>query len=223
MGRFLPFVLLITLLGWGCSSPASGDDDDTHDGSGNGHGDDDDDDADDDAGDDDSQQGPETDCTDGDDNDHDGLVDCADSDCDAELACTWPNEMDLQSRFEFISDVGFLDDCEVRFESLLVRKDSGNVCPSCDRTYEGQYQYSVNTCEEFFELGDIDLPDQGMFGLNFISLYERDVYTLNTETTTWDLVGTAAYNDQLGHYMLQRQDPVDVYGTLHTEMTFSDR
>ena len=76
---------------------------------------------------------------------------------------------------------------------------------------------------EFFELGDIDLPDQGMFGLNFISLYERDVYTLNTETTTWDLVGTAADNDQLGHYMLQRQDPVDVYGTLYTEMTFSDR
>lgn len=217
MVRIPWFLLLFATLALGCPSSVVGDDDDTHDGSGNGQDDDDDD---------SQNEPPETDCTDGSDNDHDGLVDCMDDDCAAELVCTWPNEMDHQGRFDFISESAFVDDCEVRLESLLVKMTSGG-CPDCDRTFEGQYQYSSNTCQDLFDAAGMDLPAEGMYGLNFLSHYERDVYTLNTDSGAWDFIGQAIYLDQLDHYMIERQEDLEwesiPVGTLFIELTFADR
>jgi len=192
----------------------SGDDDD------GGPGDDDAAD-DDDAGDDDAQADPETDCFDDEDNDHDGLVDCADSDCASEFECTWPGQMQHTARFEFYSDVAWLDDCETRFESHMVHTTAGDVCPHCDRTYEGQYQYSVNTCAEILELGGVDLPQEGMSGIVFIDENQREVHTRNTDGI-WEAVGVATRDAQVGHYILERHDDVETFGALVTALTFTD-
>jgi len=218
MSRIPLFLLLLAALVWGCTSPVEGDDDDTHDGSGNGQGDDDDD---------SQNEPPESECTDGQDNDHDGLVDCMDDDCASELVCTWPNEMDHQGRFDFISESAFVDDCEVRLESLLVKLTGGAGCPDCDRTFEGQYQYSTNTCQELFDAAGMALPSEGMYGIDFLSLYERDVYTFNPDGGTWDFVGQAVYVDQLDHYIIERSEDLEwesiPVGTLFIELTFADR
>jgi hypothetical protein len=207
----LPIVLALAMAG--CPD---GDDDDQ------GPGDDDDVSDDDDVGDDDDQQAdPETDCFDGQDNDEDGLIDCADSDCAAEFECTWPGQMQHQARFQFFSESVLLDDCETRFESLMVKTTQGELCPMCDRTYEGQYQYSINSCADLLEAGGVDLPDEGRYGLVFISEYEREIFTRNTEGQ-WESVGVASRDDGVGHYILSRNDDADGWGILVTELTFTD-
>jgi hypothetical protein len=209
----LPVVLALTLAACGNDDDdqGPGDDDDAS------HGDDDDT----GAGDDDAGADPETDCFDGEDNDHDGQIDCADSDCAAEFECTWPGQMQHQARFQFISESVLLDDCETRFESLLVKTTQGDVCAQCDRSYGGQYQYSVNTCADLLEAGGVDLPDQGMYGVVFVSDYEREIFTRNTEGQ-WEAVGIAAKDDGVGHYILSRHDDADGWGVLVTELTFTD-
>ncbi len=184
----------------------------------------DDDDAsdDDDDDDDDDAHDPEVECDDGVDNDGDGQVDCDDSDCDGEFHCTWPDQMDHQARFEFYSDVGWLDDCEVRFESLLVETAQGDICPQCDLTYQGQYHYEINTCEEFLELAGVDMPDEGMYGVIFVDQNQREIFTRDTDMV-WTSLGIAQKDPAVGHYLLQRQDDMESIGALNTELTFSDQ
>ena len=211
----LPVLLLLSPLG--CPSGGEGDDDQ---GSGDddvSHGDDDDT----GGGDDDQQADPETECEDGQDNDNDNLIDCADPDCQGVFVCTWPSQMQHQARFEFFSDSVWLEDCETRFESLLVKTTQGDVCTTCDRSYAGQYQYSVNTCADLLEAGGVDLPEEGMYGLIFVSEYEREIFTRNTEGV-WESVGTALLDDGVGHYILSRHDDVESFGVLNTELVFTD-
>jgi len=212
----LPILLVLSPLGCGSGDddqgPPGGDDDDV------GHNDDDDT----GPGDDDDQQAdPEVDCQDGQDNDNDGLTDCADSDCETEFVCTWPSQMQHMAKFEFISSGAWPGDCETRFESLLVKTNQGDICTQCDRTFEGQYQYSVNTCADILELGGVDLPEEGMSGIVFLSENEREIFTRNTEGI-WEAVGTAVLDSGVGHYILERQDDVESFGVLRTSMTFTD-
>jgi hypothetical protein len=220
MTRILYTLLVLgaaALLLPGC--PPGGDDDRNPPGP-NGDDDDASDDDDDDDDDDDSHD-PEVECDDGADNDGDGQIDCADSDCADEFHCTWPDQMEHQARFEFYSDVGWMDDCEVRFESLLIETGQGGVCTQCDLSYGGQYQYAINTCEEFLELAGVDMPDEGMYGVVFVSPNEREIFTRDADMV-WTSLGIAQKDPAVGHYLLQRHDDIESIGTLNTELTFTD-
>lgn len=198
-----------------CNAPASDDDDGRPDDDDTG----DDDVGDDDVGDDDSNPDPETACDDLVDNDGDQLIDCEDPDCAQVFHCTWPDAMDHAARFQFHSDVEWLDSCETRFTSYMVH--TGDLCPQADRSFEGDFDYTVNSCQQILEAAGVDLPQHGFYGVAFLSEHEREIFSRDTEGN-WGSAGIATWQSEVGHYLLARDDDVENIGSLHTELTFAD-
>jgi hypothetical protein len=216
MPLFRSWPLLVFLAGAAlvaCNAPAPGDDDARDDDDAG-----DDDVGDDDVGDDDVAD-PETACDDLVDNDGDQLIDCEDPDCAQVLHCTWPDAMEHSARFQFHSDVEWLESCETRFTSYMTH--TTDLCPQADRTFEGDFEYSINSCDQILELAGIDLPQHGAYGVVFLSEHEREVFGRDTEGV-WGSVGTASWQSGVGHYLIARDDDVENIGSLHTEMTFAD-
>ncbi len=199
--------LLLVALSPGCETT---DDDDGPPGP---QGDDDDDDT--------TAPDPETDCEDGVDNDEDGLTDCDDTDCDAVTHCTWPNQMDHHSSFAFESDIGLVDDCETIYTSSLTEAVELEPCQVCDRTYEGPFTYTVNTCEEILDFLGMDIPDHGGYGVVFLSDQQREIYSRDEELQ-WYSAGIAEYDAQQDHYRLQRVDEIQNVGHITITLTYTD-
>ncbi len=208
----LPILLGVALVA--CSAPV--DDDDSRPGQDDDTGDDDT--GDDDIGDDDTHPDPETACDDLVDNDGDQLVDCDDPDCADELHCTWPDAVEHAARFQFHSSVEWLDSCETRFTSYMVH--ASDLCPQADRSFEGDFDYSINSCEQILDAAGVDLPQHGAYGLVFASEHEWEIFSRDTEGT-WGSAGTATWQSGVGHYLLMRDDDVESIGSLHTELTFA--
>jgi hypothetical protein len=222
----IPWALAACLLSlaWlpGCPTdpthqPPPGDDDDaTGDDDGG-----DDDGSDDDGGDDDTMPSEEDICDDGIDNDGDGPTDCEDPDCDAFIPCTWPQALNHNARFVFVAQAQWLENCETRFSSHMTLGAQIGPCPSCDQTYEGPYNYSINSCADLLDMAGVDLPDYGAYGMIFVSDNQRDVWTRNTDGV-WESLGMANYVQAIGHFELERVDNMQNIGTLTTTLTFSD-
>jgi hypothetical protein len=177
-----------------------------------GPGDDDDDAVDDDdtVGDDDSETEPvpaENLCDDGSDNDNDGLVDCEDPDCAGQLSCSWPASLDMHTELAFDANgtakAFGVGDCVLEFAGLLGLTEIGNICPSCDATYEGAVSYGPDNCPEDY----ITRPPVVAYGMIFLSPGEREIWKRESETGEWSSLGnwtpTAA-----GPYVVERQEPV---------------
>ena len=206
--RLLLLIVLTSTLSLACEN---GDDDD--DGPPGPQGDDDDDDT--------TAPDPETACQDGQDNDEDGLTDCDDPDCDAVTECTWPTQMDHRSSFAFTSEIGMVDDCETIYTSLLNEAVVLEPCPVCDRTYEGAFNYTVNSCEDILDFLGMDIPDEGGYGVIFISDQQWEIYSRD-EDLQWYSAGIAEYNAQQDHYQLQRVDDIQSVGYITITLTYTD-
>ncbi len=172
-------------------------------------------------GDDDGGPTEEDICDDGVDNDGDGPTDCDDPDCDDFVPCTWPEAVDHNARFVFDSDVQWADDCETRFSGHLAVGTQIPPCPTCDRTFEGPYHYTINSCEDLLDLAGVDLPDYGAYGIVFVSEHQRDIWTRDTDGV-WASLGLASWDPGVGHYALERVDTLQNVGTLTTTLTFAD-
>ncbi len=215
MAPFRSWALLVFLAGAAlvaCNAPAPDDDDSRP-------GDDDAGDDDDDAGDDDDAVDPETACDDLVDNDGDQLTDCEDPDCADVFHCTWPDAMEHAARFQFQSQVEWLESCETRFSSHLVH--TTDMAPQADRTYEGDFNYTVNSCADLLDAAGVDLPNHGAYGVRFLSEHEREIFSRDTEGN-WGSVGVATWQSGVGHYLIARDDDTENIGSLHTELTFAD-
>ncbi len=176
------------------------------------------------AGDDDDLVGDDDvhgdDDTLGDDDVH-GDDDTGTTDDDDDAHADWPSQMEHSARMDFYADVGWLDDCEIRFESLLVPAGGADTCAQADRTYSGQYQYSVNTCQEFLDMAGETLPTEGLYGVIFLSQNQREIFTRDADGQ-WGSLGVADRDPGVGHYLLHRQDEIESIGVLATELTFND-
>jgi hypothetical protein len=217
----------VTVLLWlpGCPTDPTyedppGDDDGGDDDGGDDDGGDDDG-ADDDGGDDDTGPTEEDICDDGIDNDGDGPVDCDDPDCDDFVPCGWPTAVDHNARFLFDSDVQWADDCETRFSGHLTEGTQIPPCPSSDRTFEGPYNYTINTCADLLDLAGVDLPDYGGYGITFVGTNQWEIWSRDVDGV-WSSLGMANYNQQVGHFELERIDNMQGVGTLTTTLTFAD-
>lgn len=165
----------------------------------------------------------------GDDDTHGDDDDLADDDAhgdddtqgDDDAHADWPSQMEHSARMDFYADVGWLDDCEIRFESLLVPAGGADECPQADRTYSGQYQYSINTCQEFLDMAGETLPDEGLYAVIFLSQNQREIFTRDADGV-WGSLGVADRDPGVGHYLLHRQDEIESIGNLVTELTFND-
>lgn len=153
----------------------------------------------------------ESNCTDGLDDDGDGAIDCADDDCAAEFQCTWPDTMTHRTLADFAGrtieceffghyDVD-VDDCRTDLNSNLSVIAEGSLCTSCDRTYEGPFVVTEDSC------GDVTgatPPTTARFGFVFNSPTERvlwaqddsgvwqETVTLTLAGNSWEFSGTDA-------------------------------
>ena len=208
------FLLSLSLVAVGCYAPSGEDDHDEPW--------DDDDSADDDdaVDDDDAQPDPETDCDDGIDNDEDTLVDCDDEDCaDVEL-CTWPTEFEQRTDVEFegyeitcgTSPLDFdyqMPDCADRYSSSMTRRTEGDLCPSCDRTFGGDYTPITKGGEDSCsDLLDQPRPRSGSFGIVFTSATEWTVWAQDGNTGEWSESGVATDNGS-GTFVFAASDVVN--------------
>ncbi|GEM_PF-2466087 len=242
--RKVAFFVLFSLLTIGlmaCPTRPGGGGDDDDAGT-------DDDDAgdDDDATDDDDAADPETDCGDGEDNDGDGAVDCDDSDCAAEDLCVWPDAIDQRTDVEF---TGFeiecgefplefdyqMPNCADRYTSTMARRTDGNLCPTCDLTFEGPYTPVVKGGEDTCtDLLDQPAPTEGAFGIIFTSATQWTIWTEDGNTGEWSEVGVAE-DDGAGNFLFTSSsvlneaidtDIVDCrqqdIGTLDVTLSFSE-
>ena len=214
MTRHLYSLVLLLSLGLLTACPSGrgggggdGDDDD--------NGADDDDVADDDDGadDDDTVPDTETSCDDGLDEDEDGLMDCEDPDCADVAPCNWPEALDHVGtvffdgwEIECVFGVPFdyqVDDCATDYTSPLGTTLTVDRCEACDRTFEGPFTYSVDTCTELLPDAS-DPPDSGAFGMVFTSATEWEVFSINGETGLWESVGIAT-DDGSGTFVYQTE------------------
>ena len=195
---------------------STGDDDTGDDDTG------DDDTGDDDTGDDDTGPPGETDCGDDQDNDGDGLIDCADPDCEVHPLCVWPTSMEFDGSYDFTSGVEYLDDCQTRFDSLLVATEDEPLCPIADLTYAGNLQYSVDGCaEDVLELTGMGHPDDIRIGLVFISQDRRQVFR-STPDGDWADAGTAEFQQGQGLFRATLVLDLGATGTIQVEYEFVD-
>ena len=244
MIRHLHFLVLLLSLGLltACPTGRGGGDDDDDSGPGDDDDGADDDDADDDDAGDDDDTVPdnETTCDDSLDEDEDGLTDCEDPDCADVAPCTWPDSVDHAGTFAFegyeieCDYMGIpipyeVDDCSTAYTSALSQDLTVTPCDVCDRTFEGPFVYSVDTCADL--IGSTS-PDSGAFGLVFLSETQWEVYGINGDSGAWESVGIAE-DDGTGTFVYQIQgvitdDPPDCnngdqdLGNLVVTLTFAE-
>lgn len=176
--------------------------------------------------------GAEEVCGDGLDNDCDELADCDDDNCSWDVASCPPAELAHQAALEFVGTGPFgpvIGDCTTAFTSLLSwDPELDSTCAVCDRVYSGTWDYQIDECTELmaqFEEG-LEAPTNGSYGISFIdpNLQAIDVFGLNEDTGSWDVLGTAErWTDDW--WELRRDDPVDgpgfgEIGTLSTTLRF---
>lgn len=112
------------------------------------------------------------------------VLDCADPACAEAFECTWPTSLEHESDFTFTGatiqcPVGpvtlpvDVPDCAIALSAALTERLSGDLCPACDRTFEGPITYSQDTCSEV--LGQTP-PSSGAWGLVFVSPDERELW-----------------------------------------------
>jgi hypothetical protein len=100
-------------------------------------------------------------------------------------------------------------DCADRFTSTMTRRRTGNVCPTCDRSYEGPYApFSKGDEDTCTELLDQTPPTEGAFGLLFTSATQWTVWTEDGNTGEWSEVGVAT-DDGTGHYIFTSGDTLN--------------
>jgi hypothetical protein len=212
MTRHLYFLVLLLSLGLLTACPTGrtpGGDDDDDDSVG-----DDDDVADDDDGADDDDTVPdnETDCDDGIDEDEDQLTDCDDPDCAEVAPCWWPDAVDHTGTFAFDGYeieciyLGFpvpyeVDDCDTAYTSPLTQDLTVEDCLACDRTFEGAFTYSTDTCADL--IGS-DSPLSGAFGFVFTSETEWEFWGINADSGEWESAGVAT-DDGSGNFVYQTE------------------
>ncbi len=205
MTRYAHLVVLLLTLGLLTACPT---------GRNGGGGDDDDDSgpADDDDGaedDDDAVPENETDCQDGVDEDQDGVTDCEDDDCFDVAPCWWPEALDHVGDVQFDGweiECDFMgvpvpyevDDCATTYTSPLGMDLTVDPCASCDRTFEGPFTYSVDSCSDLLP-DSPPPPASGAFGLVFTSETEWQVWSQNADGV-WNEVG-AATDDGSGTFV----------------------
>jgi len=199
---FLLFLLLLSLGLVACGGSrggGGGDDDDSAD---------DDDDA---TDDDDAVPDTETDCDDGTDEDEDGATDCADDDCAEVSPCFWPVALTHDGDFNFTGfeiecDIGFpididVDDCRTTYSSTLSTETG--ACPACDRTFEGAFTYSQDSCAELLDSAS---PASGAFGVVFATPTTWEFFAQN-EDGGWDSIGVTE-DDGSGAHVVSGADVI---------------
>ena len=170
-------------------------------------------------------------CDDGEDNDADGLVDCDDDECADVTPCWWPESIQHDGDFAFVS-VPFdcfgtqqADDCADAYTSTLTELD-GAGCPDCDVTYTGTFNWNSTSCNETY--GNGTPPNSGQFGFVFANPDKWVLFAKN-DSGTW---AEAAVMDRNGQgFQLKRSDQVDYdtgicgdqyVGDLKTTLTFKE-
>lgn len=226
----VPLFLALGLL-LGCPTPNRGDDDGADDDDGTG---------DDDGADDDDTVPPnETDCDDTLDEDQDSLTDCEDPDCAEVAPCNWPESIVHAGTFAFEGyDIDCyvggwpipyeVPDCLTTYDSTMGQDLTVTPCAECDRTFEGPFTYSSDTCADL--IGS-ESPTSGAIGLVFVSDTQWEFWGLDSATGTWSVGGTAT-DDGSGTYVYttsgvinetpdECEEPQDL-GNLVVSLTFAE-
>lgn len=151
---------------------------------------------------------PEVECDDTVDNDSDGAVDCDDTDCQAEVHCSWPTTVSFLTTIDYDASVlaefaGF-SDCQVEANAVLVR-DRSIDCPACDWVMCGTYTYTLDNCPQ--DAG-LERPPSGCYGFTFDATDSAwPVFIENADTGAWETIGNAVAEGN-GWLSLTSQDPV---------------
>lgn len=132
----------------------------------------------------------ETECDDEIDDDGDGDIDCYDADCEGETYCSWPLEgIAYTVRFaytaSFEAQLAGYNNCVIEGTSFLER-DRAESCAGCDRVYCGDFAIDQDNCPS-----DFDRPASVCYGFAFTSDTAWDVWFENSESATYDSLGTA--------------------------------
>ena len=140
----------------------------------------------------------ETACEDGVDEDLDTLTDCDDPDCDGELTCVWPSELqvEIEATLTSYGDVEcqitsdttvayYFDSCVTSATTVLPKAASDLGCTSCDRVYAGPVTSTSDGCAA--TLGDEVrfVPSSLTLGLVFSSETSRELWAYDGEAEAW--------------------------------------
>jgi len=112
------------------------------------------------------------------------VIDCADPACATAFECTWPTSLTHSSSLIFTgtsitcSVGGFplpvdVPDCATELSATLTERTTGDLCASCDKTYEGAITYAADTCSELLNQA---APTSGAWGFIFNSETQRTLY-----------------------------------------------
>ncbi len=94
-----------------------------------------------------------------------------------------------------------MDDCRTTYSSALSTETG--ACPTCDRTFEGAFTYSEDSCAELL---DSTSPTSGAFGVNFTSATDWEFFAQGDDGV-WESIGTTT-DDGAGNHSITGADVV---------------
>ena len=132
------------------------------------------------------------------------VLDCEDPECADRFECNWPAEIVVRSEVQFTgrtircrlgqTDIRIdvdVPNCTTRLRAEITELAGTGPCAGCDKVYRGPITYAEDSCSE--ALGQ-DAPDEGTWGIKFLSEDEREIWGENADGE-WEPQATLSLAD----------------------------